>query len=367
MVKLSLLVLCGIPGAGKTKLCRSLLNLSEKKPLYTHKHEDGEFVLSGTIPMDEHSAIQPSFKCYHVCYDSIIPDSGFKKQVMYDEGLSEWKLCRQHVVNMVDIMISQILSSNICSKICSDIPDDLLQRFCELIYPLKGPSNRATEENILILIDDNMYYKSMRYSYYQIAREYNIGFLELYIECPVEIALKNNFLRTTAFQVPASVIKNMIEKIESPSDKVHWEKDGHIIIKPKDMDVSYINVVIDILNKVKKSWDNPVVKLSEENLEHSEEARQICSKNLIHQCDQILRQLVSHRMKSLSEIVDKQDLKLKGKCLSSVKTEILGDISLGKYAFQLNEDQIADSSKDPSSALYKTVEKMFVDMTDLVL
>ena len=110
-----LVVLCGLPGAGKSTLCRTL--------------RDSMDVLFEA----------PSPKIWHVCFDDVENSLAASSQA---ESFSAevWQKSRKKAHEAVE----RLLSKN-CAA---------------------GSGNRH-----LILVDDNMYYRSMRHSMFQLARQ----------------------------------------------------------------------------------------------------------------------------------------------------------------------------------------------------
>ena len=49
----------------------------------------------------------------------------------------------------------------------------------------------------MVIIDDCFEYGSMRKVYYQLARELRVGYFELHIDCPLDVAMANNLRRQT--------------------------------------------------------------------------------------------------------------------------------------------------------------------------
>jgi hypothetical protein len=72
----------------------------------------------------------------------------------------------------------------------------------------------------LLVIDDNMYYTSMRYAVYQVVRAHCAGFATLMLQCDVETALERNAARNTAVVHP-DVIRRMAVRIEPPRPDKH--------------------------------------------------------------------------------------------------------------------------------------------------
>ena len=73
----------------------------------------------------------------------------------------------------------------------------------------------------VVLIDDNNYYKSMRYEYHQLAAKFYTGYLQLYLKCEISEALLQNRSRPQSSRVPDIVITQMNTKFEVPCET--WE------------------------------------------------------------------------------------------------------------------------------------------------
>lgn len=50
----------------------------------------------------------------------------------------------------------------------------------------------SNHSNALVLLDDNFYYTSMRYSFCKIARRFRIGMLTIFVDCELSEALSRN-------------------------------------------------------------------------------------------------------------------------------------------------------------------------------
>ncbi|XP_035673001.1 L-seryl-tRNA(Sec) kinase-like [Branchiostoma floridae] len=73
---------------------------------------------------------------------------------------------------------------------------------------------------------------------------------------------------------------------------------------------------------------NPVLAVSEENMEEKEQSRLVCSMNVLHQADQILRKCISDVMGSAKadNRMGKPELKILGRQLNKIRAELLDDL-----------------------------------------
>ena len=146
--------------------------------------------------------------------------------------------------------------------------EDFVQKVSSGIY-------KAEDQHVFV-IDDNMYYRSMRYEYFQLARKCkrtgydffvmsntfvsiiwttqqniknlniieipasfpfictdNAAFAQIYVKCPMSTAQHRNNKRSEA--IPDHVIQNMAEKMEGPKRDNYWEKYSLQLDSSKDI------------------------------------------------------------------------------------------------------------------------------------
>uniref|UniRef100_A0A224XVN3 Putative conserved secreted protein n=1 Tax=Panstrongylus lignarius TaxID=156445 RepID=A0A224XVN3_9HEMI len=99
----------------------------------------------------------------------------------------------------------------------------------------------SSDKHTLIVLDDNMFYKSMRYEYFQLARKYSLGFCEIYLSSPLEMCLKLNKQR--ANQVADSTIIKMNALLEVPDSSANnWETNIVILTNQSLSPDDWLNV-----------------------------------------------------------------------------------------------------------------------------
>ncbi|XP_054937084.1 L-seryl-tRNA(Sec) kinase isoform X1 [Physeter macrocephalus] len=186
----------------------------------------------------------------------------------------------------------------------------------------------AVSRPLLLILDDNFYYQSMRYEVYQLARKYSLGFCQLFLECSLETCLQRNGQRP--LPVPAETIHLMASKIEKPNpEKNAWEHNSLTIQSPASASEARLKLTDLLLTAL----ENPV-KYVEENVEQKETDRIICSTNILHQADQTLRRIVSQTMKEAKgEQGFPYNLKLLAEELNKLKAEFLEDLRQGNKKY----------------------------------
>ncbi|XP_066476954.1 L-seryl-tRNA(Sec) kinase isoform X2 [Tiliqua scincoides] len=169
-----------------------------------------------------------------------------------------------------------------------------------LIFPEDSASHQYIIDITLLspiyfILDDNFYYRSMRYEVYQLARQYTLGFCQLFLDCQVEVCLERNSQRTQP--LPEETIYTMRQKIEVPSpEKYAWEQNSIIL---KSMEDAFEDN-LQVFSLLSTALENPVKPL-EDNTELKERDRNICATSFLHQADQAVRRVVSQTMKSAKE------------------------------------------------------------------
>ncbi|CAH1783150.1 unnamed protein product [Owenia fusiformis] len=338
-IKFGLVVLCGIPGSGKSTLANGLKNYLREASDKTH--------------------------AIHICYDELFP-SDLEREIITQsqynsdegEGISKWKSYRKAIFNSVEGLIGKVMLKQVNPN-TDDIESEedrllfeTIQRTIHKKYDEIFSGIRTDVNNVVLIIDDNMYYRSMRYSYFQLAKKYSTGFVQFYIKCPTDLALERNHARGEP--VDKDIILTMDTRLEPPNPELNkWEENSYVIDSMEtDMNARF-SFVID---KIEHCLKNPIPLEIEENVEEKEESRVICSKNTLHQIDQILRKIVQDHMKHSAR--NAANMAEQGKIANATRSYIFSHFKLGKLTLA-SMDDVTDSSKDKNSTLYKHVSELF--------
>ena len=309
-----IVVLVGLPGSGKTELCK---RLSER--LRSEKST-----------------------CIHVCYDQLISLEK-QKNIILEQGA--WKEERGKIVSAVDSLLSgaEVEKSN----------DNEMYRVLK--------KNYKRREKHTLLIDDNNYLQSMRHEYYQLCKKHKVGFAQLFISCETETATKFNLAREADQQVPNTVIKTMAAKLEIPNPlKNKWEAfsftiNNNLSVKSEDH-FEMIEAVIEA------AAGNPVQEaIPEVSEEDRARDRVACSASVVHQADKILRNLVNRRMLSFKKSgLSREEMNTASKKIYSVKSEVLEDLKTGFTKLdRLVIDSVQNREPDSVLKLEKELESIF--------
>lgn len=287
--KICLVLLIGLPGSGKTTLCRALVEFFKSSHTTSH-----------VIP---------------ICYDELIPADICRRH----DNTSNWKEARRDVVNHVKDLILCLAGLKEFSMVNSG-EVSVREEMIKTVRNIK-------QTRVYIIVDDNMYYHSMRYEYYQLARLYKLSFCQLFVQCSVTDALNRNSSRDWSISVPENVITRMAERLQPPDRWNNpWEKFS--LTLPSEMwTVTKMIEISDFLNYVA---EHPVI-MPEDDSDVCQESRIICSTNVIHQMDITLRKLIGDRIRQGRESgLAKNELQMQSKSLANARHHILEGIRTGQ-------------------------------------
>ncbi|XP_076855931.1 L-seryl-tRNA(Sec) kinase isoform X2 [Brachyhypopomus gauderio] len=156
--------------------------------------------------------------------------------------------------------------------------------------------NSSQPARLVLLLDDNFYYQSMRYEVYQLARKYSVGFCQVYLHCPVEECLHRNQAR--GLPVSDETIIEMSKRIEPPNRaKNHWEQNTLTLSSTEDFTDTNIQNLLLLLST---AMENPLSPVQDDSAQR-EADREQCASSVVHQADQACRRLVAQTMQLARE------------------------------------------------------------------
>lgn len=309
--RLGLCVLCGLPAAGKSTLARAL---------------------SHQLRRERRWAVGV------VAYDDVMPDA-FLEAAAAGPLPSRWKALRRELLTCLEGFLRALLLRGPLSA-PPGATEALWEAFTAclraqgLLRPApaaEGPARHLPTPPaagpLLLVLDDNFYYRSMRHEVYQLARRYSLGFCQLFLDCPLETCLQRNGRRPGA--LPAETIRLMRRKMEEPNpQKNAWE---HNSLTVRSSACS-AEASPELTGLLLAALENPVTCV-EDNAEQKEADRAVCSSSALHQADQALRRIVSQTMKEAKDArLRPPDLKLLAEALNQLRAELLRDLRLGGQA-----------------------------------
>lgn len=154
-----LVVLCGLPAAGKSTLARTLVREAEACGLTAVwiNFDDWERALAGDKGGDGD------------CFDPAV-----------------WKSARGQ---------------------CMEAANAALRR----------------EKDMVVVLDDTMHYTSMRLQCWKLARTCGSTYCQVFVDCPLERCMERNAARDEATRIPVEVMERMNLMFEAPREKHAWD------------------------------------------------------------------------------------------------------------------------------------------------
>ncbi|XP_053094754.1 L-seryl-tRNA(Sec) kinase isoform X2 [Pangasianodon hypophthalmus] len=321
-------VLCGLPAVGKSTLTHLLSD-----HLHTH-----------------------SWRTFIISYDELIPEEAFHFSTP-DRGEDDdddedsstqagWKQHRQAVLECVDGFLQEL---------SADTPHthtgggggggggrggtgSVCERFIQAmekqqILPVLQ-NTHSEPQRLVLLLDDNFYYHSMRYGVYQLARRHAVGFCEVYLHCPLEVCLHRN--RVRGQPVSDDVITEMSNRMEPPNtEKNQWEKNSVTVDNTHTVTHTHLQ---ELLQMISSAAENPLSPVQDDS-EQREADRQRCACSVVHQVDQVCRRLVSQAMVTARACTRSgEELKALARELSEEKSRFLQELR-AQLLQQLGQDE----------------------------
>ncbi|XP_072196982.1 L-seryl-tRNA(Sec) kinase [Excalfactoria chinensis] len=332
-----LCVLCGLPAAGKSTLGRAL---RQQLPL------------------------RRGWDCALLAYDDLIPEEPCGRGEPprgEPPSVSAWKRRRREVLRCLERLLRALRSEPAAPPGPAAAPPSWgrFESCCAQQGLLPGRSGSPGSRPLCIILDDNFYYRSMRYEVFQLAREYSMGFCQLFLECPLELCLHRNRLRGSP--VPEGTICRMARRMEVPEpEKNPWEQNSLILSSSactteEQSDAGMVEAfLVQIMNLLGAALENPV-KQNTENTEQKEADRAICAASAVHQADQTCRRIISQAMKEAkAKNLLPSEMKSLAEELNKIKAEFLEGLRQGSRVE--NESGQQNATSDPAAGLLSSFQ-----------
>lgn len=235
--------LVGIPASGKSTICKRLVQLSK----------------SGKL----------DFNVIHLCYDDLI---------CVKNSADKHKDNRFRV---------RCLILNILNDIRTGCLFGITDKWCTYEFKKYNFSIEFNPKilNFMLLVDDTMYYKSMRKEIRTIAKSYGSNYFLTYLFVPLDEAIARNQKRQNP--LPNHHIEQIYSKMEAPKIS-----EGFTLILNEN------TKFIDVVEIYYREMLNSITILEETNSKHYSQNGQVEMPNTIHQIDLMLRKEISSQLKT---------------------------------------------------------------------
>ncbi|XP_067633227.1 L-seryl-tRNA(Sec) kinase-like [Eurosta solidaginis] len=207
----------------------------------------------------------------------------------------EFKNQRSNVLSIMQLNIDELKNTNNNATLPS--------HFESLI---KSSLNHGNND-ILLVCDDNNYYRSMRHKLYQICRQNGVVFIQLYLAY-------YNAARSTEQRVPQEIIQRMAGRLEKPDPiKQYWRSNTFLLNVEYD---DYTNLRNQALVFLGKTLENNLQPMTNQLRDYNSGSVQ----SVVQQLDLLLRKGIGdilqannmHDAKELQKLLNLLCAKRKG-------------------------------------------------------
>lgn len=371
-MKITLCLMMGLPAAGKSTLLRCLRNHIEHYANDVHVCVvDYDKIIPNNLQFAE-GLEKSSTVSYHEKLQAT--ELGISDREDAESRISEstvWKSYRTSVYNLLQLIVLNLRnpSSDGATKLIE--ADEKLcrlndcQDLCSCFYGAgisvgKLMQSPTKELHHIIFLDDNMFYRSMRYSIFQLARRNECSYCQIFIDRDIDTLIERNRCRDE--RVSNETIYKMAGLIENPNPiRNKWEVNTYVV---KD------NVKNDELLEFIRVCSHYPYKPEEDKSEVRVLDRKQCYESFVHQIDQVVRKYISKEIKLKKDTSSVKSLaqlfnKAKKLFLDEVRHNDLHDNAMLEIIFEefksVKYGEEAREKEEISQSWIRDVETMFAN------
>ena len=368
-MKITICLVFGLPGVGKSTICRCLLDSTDTnnhnwkfyhKCLFSFdKLMPGDIKFDEVVDNSKNGVTKDDSKAVTRDGSSAIIQDGSSaiiqdgssavtqdgSSAITQDGSSAaggggglWKQYRENVIKIIESSIKKLSNSSdqsdndnnsldsvseenvnsteennktACIAGATPVARDMCSCFQNgIVISCCDDNKNNSNTHHVLFIDDNLFYRSMRYRFYQMARHYSCSFCQVYIHAPIDTVIGRNDGRPENAIIPRATILKMNNIFEVPDhQEFQWEMNTLEINNMDELisstcDAGYkVSSRQKILDKiigfvVESSTEIVPPLLSKEEIEKRELSRLVNLNNYIHRCDQLLRRFISTQMQA---------------------------------------------------------------------
>ncbi|WAR20710.1 PSTK-like protein, partial [Mya arenaria] len=186
-----------------------------------------------------------------------------------------------------------------------------------------------------------------------------LSYCQVYVKVAMETSLHRNSIREV--KVRDDTIVSMATRFEIPDPAVNtWEVNSVTVESGQDRNSE---VIVQLIHQ---SLEEPVQPIQEVDEEESNQSRVICSKNFLHQADQILRRLVTQEMQCVKEkSMSKQEVRKHAESVQSSRRQVLDNLKAEEVCIPEHLIAMAtDSSKNADSPAVAMAASVLAPMAE---
>ncbi|GFQ76400.1 l-seryl-tRNA(Sec) kinase [Trichonephila clavata] len=332
-----IVVVGGLIGSGKSTLIdfffKNDSELFEKNKKNLNLNVDGE---------------SKKKKIYKIVFDELC---SLEEQEEMMKTLKGWRNFRSDLLMTAEYFINAACGTECLMK------GPLTQRSQNLLTKIERLNNSfIVVSDGIFFVEDNFYYRSMRYEWFQMARRMNIGFCEIFLQCPLNTAVHRNSMR--GYSIPEQKIRMMVSTLEYPNPRqFKWEKYSLVFDSSSEFSCSKL---IDMIKLIEEAANNPAERMvNEEKLE----AQKLCSMSVVHQADKILRKIIGKKIVFLKEnIFTAEDFESLVELTISIRQDILNGIR--SRIIPLPEELLDNFNAFGIEKVHKEFEEILIEIFD---
>lgn len=188
------LCLSGIPGAGKSRLAAQ--------------------IAANADPLCAALGLTRAPRVVYVCYDALMRAEA--ERMGLPEGTFDVGAWRA----------SRVEAARIAREALREVP----------ITELGDGSAACSSPPVLVVLDDNMHFRSMRKGAFHLAKECTAAFVHVHVDTPLQLALARNAARCPAERVPEHLLIEMARAYEAaPQETTGWERTTIVVRADEDV------------------------------------------------------------------------------------------------------------------------------------
>lgn len=221
------------------------------------------------------------------------------------------KQVRRKVVQVGELLLRERLAAGSIA-----VDDGDVRRMYEAIRRDLRDLNCANY--FLLIVDDNLYYRSMRHEWASVASRCGVQLVGVHVECDLDTCLARNRARAGGEVLDESIIERMAAVFEPPA--ANEFNDNLLIVKGADSSIN--EHVSALLERIGCALDTAIEPAADKHC-WREADRLATETNVVHQLDCELRAIVRERVGSGNEE------KIDGRQYARAKNQLLRDVKNG--------------------------------------